>query len=89
MAALAKSWRRGQAMDKPKTKLNAQDRVILFWVATGIGHAAVGILTHAMQSMAIRGFIANNRETESMHLRTAGAALAAILEDAGLTIAPK
>jgi hypothetical protein len=41
-------------MAKATTKLNAQDRVILFCAATGIEHAAVGILAHAMQSMAIR-----------------------------------
>ena len=44
------------------TKLNAQDRV-LFCAATGIDHAAVGIVAHAMQSMAVRGFIAHNRES--------------------------
>src|SRR5262249_47050494 len=49
-------------MEKPTTKLSAQDRVILFCVATGIDHGAAGILAHAMQSMAIRGFIAHNRE---------------------------
>ena len=37
------------------TKLDAQDRVILFCVAAGIDHTAVGILPQAMQSMAIRG----------------------------------
>jgi hypothetical protein len=42
-------------------KLNAQDRLILFCTATGIDHAAIGILAHAMQSMAIRGFIAHDR----------------------------
>jgi hypothetical protein len=39
-------------MAKATTKLSAQDRVILFCAATGIDHAAVGILAHAMQSMA-------------------------------------
>jgi hypothetical protein len=48
---------------KPTSKLNAQDRVILFCAATGIDHAAVGILAHAMQSMAVRGFIAHDRES--------------------------
>jgi hypothetical protein len=43
-------------MAKTTTKLNAQDRVILFCAATGINHAAVGILPHAMRSMAVRGF---------------------------------
>jgi hypothetical protein len=43
-------------MAKPTTELSAQDRVILFCAATGIDHAAVGILAHAMQSMAIRGY---------------------------------
>jgi len=50
-------------MEKPTTKLNAQDRVILFCAATGIDYAAVGIVAHAIQSMAARGFIAHNRET--------------------------
>jgi Tripartite tricarboxylate transporter family receptor len=56
-------------MAKATTKLNAQDRVILFAArpasttpgATGIDHAAAGILAHAMQSMAIRGFVTHNR----------------------------
>ena len=48
-------------MAKVTTKLNAQDRVVLFCAATGIDHAAVGILAHAMQSMAVRGFIATRR----------------------------
>ena len=52
-------------MEKPTTKLSAQDHVILFCVATGIGHGSVGIINHAMQSMAIRGFIAHNRESEA------------------------
>ena len=37
-------------MAKATTKLSAQDRVILFCAATGIDHAAVGTLAHAMQS---------------------------------------
>jgi hypothetical protein len=57
--------------------------VILFCAATGIDHAAVGILAHAMQSMAIRGFIAHNRESGAYALMDSGrATLAAILEDA-------
>jgi hypothetical protein len=58
-------------MAKATTKLNAEDRVILFCAATGIDHAAVGILVHAMQSMAVRGFIAHNRTTGGMRSRTA------------------
>ena len=70
---------------KTTTKLNAQDRVILFCAATGIDHAAVGILAHAMQSMAVRGFIAHNRETGMYSLTDSSrATLTAILEDAGL-----
>ena len=70
---------------KTTTKLNAQDRVILFCAATGIDHAAVGILAHAMQSMAVRGFIAHNRETGMYSLTDSGrATLTAILKDAGL-----
>ena len=72
-------------MAKVTTKLNAQDRVVLFCAATGIDHAAVGILAHAMQSMAIRGFVAHNRESGAYALTDSGrAALTAILEDAGL-----
>jgi hypothetical protein len=72
-------------MAKPTTNLSAQDRVILFCAATGIDHAAVGILAHAMQSMAIRGFITHNRESGAYALTDSGrATLMAILEDAGL-----
>jgi hypothetical protein len=53
-------------MEKPTTTLTAQDRVILFCVATRIDHGAIGISIHAMQSMAfadssctiVSGFIA-------------------------------
>src|SRR5262249_38329852 len=41
------------AMAKATTKLNAEDRVILFCAAAGIEHAAVGIFARAQQSMAI------------------------------------
>jgi hypothetical protein len=72
-------------MAKATTKLNAQDRVILFCAATGIDHAAVGILAQAMQSMAVRGFIAHDRDSGDYALTDSGrAALAAILQDAGL-----
>jgi hypothetical protein len=74
-------------MEKPTTKLSAQDRVILFCVATGIHHASVGIVDHAMQSMAIRGFIAHNRESGAYTLTDSGrATLTAILEDAQIGI---
>jgi hypothetical protein len=72
-------------MARTTTDLNAQDRVILFCAATGIDHAAVGILAHAMQSMAIRGFIVHDRESGAYALTDSGrAALAGILADAGL-----
>ena len=35
-------------MAKTATPLTAQERVILFCIATGISHAAVGITAHAM-----------------------------------------
>jgi hypothetical protein len=74
-------------MANATTKLNAQDRVILFCVATGIDHATVGILAHAMQSMAIRGFIAHNRESGAYALTDSGrATLVGIMEDAGLSV---
>ena len=48
-------------------------------------HVAVGILARAMQSMAIRGFIAHDRETGVYALIDSGrATLAGILVDAGL-----
>ena len=50
-------------MAKTTTELNAQERVILFCAATGIDHAAVGILARAMQSMAVRGFIEHDHES--------------------------
>jgi len=72
-------------MAKATTELSAQDRVMLFCTATGIDYAAVGILAHAMQSMAVRGFIVHNRESGAYALTdSGGAALTAILEDAGL-----
>jgi hypothetical protein len=59
--------------------------VILFCTASGISHTGVGITVHAMRSMAVRGFIAHNRETGAYALTDSGcAALTAILEDAGL-----
>jgi hypothetical protein len=48
-------------MAKATTKLNPQDRVILFCTATGIDDAAVRIPARAMQSMAIRGLIVHDR----------------------------
>jgi hypothetical protein len=75
----------GVAMAKT-TPLTAQERVILFCTATGVSHAAVGITAHAMQSMAIKGFIVHNRESGAYALTDSGrAALLAILGDAGLT----
>jgi hypothetical protein len=72
-------------MAKPTTKLSAQDRVILFCVATGIEHAAVGILVQAMQSMAVRGFIVHDRQSGAYTLTDSGRViLTAIFEDAGL-----
>jgi hypothetical protein len=59
------------------------DRVILFCVATGIDHGSVHITDHPMQSMAIRDFIAHNRESGAYTLTDSGrAALTAILEGA-------
>jgi hypothetical protein len=74
-------------MEKPTTNLSAPDCVILFCVATGIHHGSVGITDHAMQSMAIRGFIAHNRESGAYTLTDSGrATLTAILEDAEIGI---
>jgi hypothetical protein len=70
---------------KTTTPLTAQERVILFYIATGISHVAVGITTHAMQSMAVRGFIVHNRESGAYALTDSGrATLTAMLEDVGL-----
>jgi hypothetical protein len=71
---------------KTTTTLTAQERVILFCTATGVSHAAVGITAHAMQSVAIKGFIVHDRESGAYALTDSGrAALLAILGDAGLT----
>jgi hypothetical protein len=76
----------GVAMANTTTTLTAQERVILFCTATGVSHAAVGITAHAMQSMAIKGFIVHDRESRAYALTDSGrAALLAILGDAGLT----
>lgn len=72
-------------MAKSTTTLAAQERVILFCAATGLNHAAVGITAHAMQSMAVRGFITYDRETGAYMLTDSGrATLSGILENAGL-----
>jgi hypothetical protein len=72
------------------TNLNAQDRVILFCVATGINHAAIGIVSHAMQSMALRGFVEHDRATGAYRLTDSGrATLAMILDHAGIKVPPK
>ena len=60
-------------MAKATTKLNPQDRVILFCTTTGIDHAAVGIPARAMQSMAIWGFIVHDRRAGLMRSRIADA----------------
>jgi len=74
-------------MEKLTTTLSAHDRVILFCVATATDHGAVGITAHAMQSVAIRGFIAHNRESGVYTLTDSGrATLTAILEDAEIGI---
>jgi hypothetical protein len=39
-------------MEKPTTKLGAQDRVILFCVATGIAHGSVGIIDRPKRQLA-------------------------------------
>ena len=70
---------------KPVTTLTDQERVILFCIATGIAHADVGITTHAMQSMAIKGFLVHDRESGAYTLTDSGrATLTAMLQDAGL-----
>jgi len=60
-------------MAKTTTKLSPQDRVILFCAATGIDHAAVGIVAHAMQSTAIRDSSRTIARAGRMRSRTADA----------------
>jgi hypothetical protein len=77
-------------MAKAMTKLNAQDRVILFCTTTNIDPAAVGIPARAMQSMAIRGFIVHDRESGAYALTDSGrATLAMILNNAGACVEVK
>jgi hypothetical protein len=72
------------------TKLSAQDKMILFCVAIGIDHTAVGILTQAMQSISLRGFIEHDRATGAYALSDSGrATLTMILDHAGIKIPPK
>jgi hypothetical protein len=72
-------------MERLTTALSAYDRVILFCVATATDYGAVGITAHALQSMAIRGFIAHNRESGAYTLTDSGrATLGAILEHGGI-----
>jgi hypothetical protein len=67
-------------MAKITTKLDAQDRVILFCAATGISHHYARDAVHGRP-----GIHAHNRETGVYALTDSGrAALMAILEDAGL-----
>jgi hypothetical protein len=42
-------------MEKPTTKLSAQDRVILFCVATGIDHGSVHISGRATLTAILEG----------------------------------
>jgi hypothetical protein len=71
-------------MENTNSKLSAQDGVILFCAAMGLDHAEVGILAQDMQSMAIRGFIAHDRERGAYILTDHGyAAFTEILHDAG------
>jgi hypothetical protein len=84
-------------MAKPKApkpediaaKLTAQERVILFCAATGIDHVAVGILARAMQAMAIRGLIERDDSGAYALTDTGRAAFAALLERAGINLAPR
>jgi hypothetical protein len=72
-------------MAKAATTLTAQERVILFCTATDINHLAVGITAHAMQAMAIKGFIVHDRESGTYALTDSGrATLMGMLENAGL-----
>jgi hypothetical protein len=48
--------------------------VILFCTATGDSHAAVSITAHAMQSMAIKGYIVHDRESGVYALTDSGRA---------------
>ena len=71
-------------MAKATTKLNAGDRVILFCAATGIDHAAVGIL--ACDAVHGRAGIhrAQSRDRGVSLTDSGRATLTAILEGAGL-----
>jgi hypothetical protein len=77
-------------MAKPKapasvaSKLTAQERVILFCAATGIDHAAVGIVAQAMQTMEIRGLIERDNTGHYELTDTGRAAFGALVERAGI-----
>jgi hypothetical protein len=65
-------------------RLTAEERIILFCVATGIDHAAVGIVASSMQHMMIRGLIDRRGSAGKYALTEDGReALAGILAGAG------
>jgi hypothetical protein len=69
--------------DESDARLTPRTNLVLS--ATGIGHAAVGIVAQAMQSMVVRGFIEHDHITEAYtRMESSRTALARILADAGL-----
>ena len=90
MAAFAKSWRKGVGHGKNGGRRSSVHRIelILFCAATGSTTRQLEILAHAMQSMAVRGFIEHDHAGAYTLTDSGRATLAAILEDAAITFAP-
>jgi hypothetical protein len=85
MAAFAKSWRGSSygTHDAAAHRTRAREPVLH---RNRRQPCRFGITAHAMQSMAIKGFIVNDRESGAYALTDSGrAALLATLGDAGLT----
>jgi hypothetical protein len=69
--------------------MTAEERVILFVVATGIDHSAIGIVANSMRRMMIRGLIDRSGAAGKYALTAAGReALAVLLEGAGFKYVP-
>jgi len=69
--------------------LTARERVIPFCAATDIDHAAVGIVTSAMQIMEVRGLIERNHSTSHYVLTDNGHAVFRALLKRGPTFRPR
>ena len=62
----------------------AQERIILFCAATGIDHAAAGIIAHSMQAMQTRGLIERDDDGKYRLTDAGRRAFVVLLERVGI-----